>query len=69
MLPSTFTLTELQKLYEAVYGKTLDKRNFRKKILALNLVEPVDEVKREFGRPAQMYKASEKKLSIYNKIV
>jgi 8-oxo-dGTP diphosphatase len=42
LLPSKFTLSELQALYEAVLQKTLDKRNFRKKILNLNLVEKLD---------------------------
>lgn len=69
MLPEYFTLTELQKLYEAVYNEPLDKRNFRKKILSLDLVEPVDDVKRELGRPAQMYKAVSRKLKIYSKII
>ena len=35
LLPRRFALTELQKVYEAVLGRKLDKRNFRKKILAL----------------------------------
>ncbi len=33
-MPSKFTLTQLQRTYEIVLGKSLDKRNFRKKILA-----------------------------------
>ena len=41
LLPRRFALTELQKVYEAVLDRKLDKRNFRKKILALGLVEPV----------------------------
>jgi 8-oxo-dGTP diphosphatase len=69
MLPDTFTLTEMQKLYEAVYHRKIDKRNFRKKILSLDMVEPVDEVKQELGRPAQLYKASTDKLKIYTRVV
>ena len=69
MLPGTFTLTDLQKLYEAVYNEPVDKRNFRKKILSLDLVEPLDDVRREFGRPAQLYQAISKKLKIYTKII
>ena len=38
LLPETFSLSELQSVYEAILGKMLDKRNFRKKILSLNLV-------------------------------
>lgn len=69
MLPKNFTLTEMQRLYEAVLSEKLDKRNFRKKILSLDLVEPVDDVKREFGRPAQLYKARNLKLKIYSRII
>jgi 8-oxo-dGTP diphosphatase len=40
LLPPEFTLTELQRLYELVLGRPLDKRNFRKKVLASGLVVP-----------------------------
>jgi len=56
LLPRRFALTELQKVYEAVLGRPLDKRNFRKKILALGLVEPVGETAmRGAHRPAMLY--------------
>ena len=56
LLPRRFALTELQKVYEAVLGRSLDKRNFRKKILALGLVEPVGETAmRGAHRPAMLY--------------
>jgi len=69
MLPEKFTLTELQRLYEAVYHKKIDKRNFRKKILAIDFVEPIDAVKQEMGRPAQLYKAATSKMKMYNHVV
>ncbi|NQT49825.1 NUDIX hydrolase [Candidatus Kuenenbacteria bacterium] len=69
MMHPEFTLTELQKLYESVYNKNIDKRNFRKKILSLDLVEPIDKVSQELGRPAQLYKAGTKKLKIYNRVI
>jgi len=69
LLGAHFTLTELQRLYESVYNEKLDKRNFRKKILSLDLVEPIDKVLNELGRPAQLYKARTKKLKIYTRIV
>ena len=57
LLPRRFALTELQKVYEAVLGRSLDKRNFRKKILALGLVEPVGETAmRGAHRPAMLYR-------------
>ena len=43
LLPKKFTLTELQRLYEAILGRALDKRNFRKKVLAMGLLQELDE--------------------------
>jgi 8-oxo-dGTP diphosphatase len=43
LLPEKFTLSQLQHLYEAVLQKELDKRNFRKKILKMNLLISMDE--------------------------
>ena len=39
LLPSLFTLFQLQSLYEAIYGEPLDKRNFRKRVADLNYIE------------------------------
>lgn len=57
LLPPKFTLTQLQSLYEAVLGKPLDKRNFRKKVLSYDLLIPLKE-KHQDGphRPAQLYR-------------
>jgi 8-oxo-dGTP diphosphatase len=57
LLPEEFTLTELQRIYETISGKKLDKRNFRKKILATDdVVELEGRTKMEgFHRPAQLY--------------
>lgn len=57
LLPEKFTLTELQRIYEVILSKKLDKRNFRKKMLATeNVVELTGETKMEgFHRPAQLY--------------
>ena len=49
LLPEKFTLTELHKLYEAILGRDLDKRNFRRKMLKLGIVESLDE--RQLGVP------------------
>ncbi len=56
LLPEKFTLTELQHLYEAVLGTTLDKRNFRKKVLSFDLLTPLDETRRGRQRPAQLFR-------------
>lgn len=56
LLPKYFTLSELQTAYEAILCKTLDKRNFRKKILALKLLKVTARIKHEGAhRPAQLY--------------
>lgn len=54
LLPRTFTLAELQSLYEAILGRALDRRNFRKKILSLGLLKR-DGVRRGAHRPATLY--------------
>src|SRR4029079_3451385 len=57
LLPDKFRLFDLQKVYEIVLGKTLDKRNFRKRIESLGLIESTDEVYRNGShRPAKLYK-------------
>ena len=42
LLPPLFTLSQLQQLYEAILGKQLDKRNFRKRINEMNYIEKTD---------------------------
>ncbi|MCU0433280.1 MAG: NUDIX hydrolase [Bacteroidia bacterium] len=62
LLPPKFTLSELQHLYETILRKSIDKRNFRKKILAMNLLDACDEqVTAGSGRPAQLYRFNAKK--------
>ncbi len=62
LLPPRFSLTQLQRLYEIILGKELDKRNFRKKILAMDLLVETDEV--EHGvrhRAARLYRFDRRK--------
>lgn len=57
LLPEEFTLTELQKAYEVILSKKLDKRNFRKKILSSNILDKTNFKKVEGRhRPAALYK-------------
>ena len=42
LLPSHFTLTQLQRLYEAVNGEPVDKRNFRKRIKDMDFIEKTE---------------------------
>lgn len=60
LLPAKFTLSELQHVYEAILGRSLDKRNFRRKLALLGILTPLNE-KRESGRrPAQLYRFSQR---------
>ena len=56
LLPEKFTLTELQEVYEAILGKQLDKRNFRRKISLLKILKPLREYRRGGRRPARLFK-------------
>lgn len=57
LLPKKFTLRQLQSLYEKVLGHTLDKRNFRKKMLAMDLLVELDEVEQDVRhRAARLYR-------------
>lgn len=56
LLPETFTLSELQKLYETILNQPLDKRNFRKKILSLGFLKATNQKKIGNARPALLYR-------------
>src|SRR5216684_1210383 len=66
LLPEQFTLRELQRVYEIILHRKLDKRNFRKKILATGILEDTGAKKMEgTHRPARLYRfnpAAERKL-------
>lgn len=62
LLPQKFTLSQLQQLYEIILGQELDKRNFRKKILGMNVLVELEE--HETGVPhraARLYRFHKKK--------
>jgi 8-oxo-dGTP diphosphatase len=62
LLPATFTLGELQQMYELLLGKRLHKASFRRALQAAWLVEPTDEWRSEGrGRPAQLFRYAPKK--------
>lgn len=61
LLPEEFTLTELQKAYEQVLGETLDKRNFRRKVMEADVVKATGRsTTRNVRRPAQLYSFAER---------
>jgi len=62
LLPEKFTLTQLQRMYEKILEQDIDKRNFRKKILGMELLKELDEVQVDVAhRAARLYKFDEKK--------
>lgn len=62
LLPKKFTLRQIQTLYEAILGRELDKRNFRKKLLALDLLVALEETSSaDSKRPAQLFRFDQRK--------
>lgn len=56
LLPEKFTLSQMQKLYESVFGTEFDKRNFRKKVSQMSYVVPLNEKQTGVAhKPAQLY--------------
>jgi 8-oxo-dGTP diphosphatase len=55
LLPEKFTLVQLQDLYEAIYHRTFDKRNFRKKILSMNILVKLEEKEKKTSRKGSFY--------------
>ncbi len=55
LLPDKFTIPQLQGLYEAIYNKQLDKRNFRRKLLSMDLLEKLGEKEKESSRKGAWY--------------
>ena len=61
LLPKFFTLSQLQHLYEVIYGEPLDKRNFRKRIAEMNCIEKTGMIdKTGSKRGAALYQFNEK---------
>jgi 8-oxo-dGTP diphosphatase len=62
LLPAKFSLTKLQRMYEIILERELDKRNFRKKVLSLDILEDLDEVEQDVAhRAARLYRFDERK--------
>jgi 8-oxo-dGTP diphosphatase len=61
LLPKKFTLSELQRVYEIILQRPVDKRNFRKKILAQGQIRELNETRNDGAhRPAKLYSFREK---------
>ena len=67
LLPKKFTLLQLQKLYEAILGRQLDKPNFRRKLMNMNLLVPCEEKQKDVAhRAASLYRFDKK---VYDKLI
>lgn len=55
LLPEKFTIPQIQRLYEAIYQFPFDKRNFRRKLLAMDLLEKLDEKEKTTSRKGAFY--------------
>ncbi len=61
LLPKKFTLTQLQRMYEIILEKPLDKRNFRKKVLSLEILKALNEIEKDVAhRAARLYSFDER---------
>ena len=61
LLPKRFTLTQLQKIYEITFNRKFDKRNFRKKLFSLDILEPTKEIEKGVSyRPPKLYSLKKK---------
>lgn len=57
LLPDRFTLRQLQHLYEVILDRELDKRNFRKKVLAMEIVKETSEIEKDVAhRAARLFR-------------
>lgn len=67
LLPQEFTLAQLQQLYETILNTSFDKGNFRKKILSMHLLVPLEKMQKEVRhRPARLYRFDQKR---YNQLI
>ncbi|HYH55642.1 MAG TPA: NUDIX hydrolase, partial [Anseongella sp.] len=69
LLPDKFTLTQLQQLYEVILEKSIDKRNFRKKILSYDLLtESGEKQKNVSHRAARLYRFNKRRYNSLKKM-
>lgn len=62
LLDTKFPFSDLEKLYTTLLGRPIDRRNFRKKILGLNVLDELDEkVSKGSGRPANLFQFNQKR--------
>ena len=60
LYPDEFVLPEIQRIYEDLLDKKYDRRNFRKKLIKLDVIEDLDKISsNKTGRPAKLYRFKE----------
>ncbi len=65
LMPAEFTLPDLQRVYEIVLDRPLEKSAFRTRILAADMIEPVARMRRGPNRPAQLYRLKKNSEPVY----
>lgn len=65
LLKSEFTLTELQRVYELVLARSVEKKAFRTRMLSVDFLEPVAKYKEGANRPAQLFRLKHKRRLVY----
>jgi 8-oxo-dGTP diphosphatase len=65
LMPAEFTLPDLQKVYEIVLDRALEKSAFRTRMLAAELIEPLAKTRKGPNRPAQLYRLKKAKAPVY----
>jgi len=67
LMKNSFSLRELQDVYEIILNRKLEHKSFRRRILGVKILEEVGEIKRDRGRPAILYKLKSKKLHFFSR--
>ncbi|MCS3758786.1 NUDIX hydrolase [Bradyrhizobium centrosematis] len=65
LMPAEFTLPDLQRVYEIVLDRPLEKSAFRTRILSADMIEPVARMRRGANRPAQLYRLKKDSEPVY----
>jgi 8-oxo-dGTP diphosphatase len=64
LLPPSFTFAELEELYTSIFERPLDRRNFRRRIMASGLLHPLGRTRRGAHRPANLYSFTQRSVQI-----
>lgn len=65
LMAPEFTLPDLQRVYETILGRALEKSAFRTRVLSADLIEPVARMRKGANRPAQLYRLKSAKAPVY----